>query len=232
MRSFLRRRIDRALTHFGARHKSRSFPEHAVKSPSALPDTAPSPDPSLRFWLSCFAAIALLLGLAFATVHPKDLPKTSPAPKRAVMAPKPPEAMARDAMLDAPVPAVFYRFALNALLAPLLDDTEPPRWTDAAIDFSCDTGTSVMVDGEPLVVGKLIPAKAFTVRWNMDRCTPMGPESVELSGGVELLVFHEDAGLSAMVMPDRLRVDSHMGRSWPHGPFAAAMSLATPAIRP
>ena len=58
--------------------------------------------------------------------------------------------MAQDAMPDAPMPVDLYRFALNALLVPLLDDAVPPRWTDAAIYFSCDPGTSVMVDGEPL----------------------------------------------------------------------------------
>ncbi|MDO8776847.1 MAG: hypothetical protein Q7K57_50680 [Burkholderiaceae bacterium] len=162
-------------------------------------------------------------------VHPKDLPETSPVPKLALMAPKPLNAMVQAAMPDAPMPVDLYRFALNALLLPLLDDSIPPQWTDAAIDFSCEPGTSVTVDGEPLVAGKLIPATAFTVRWNMDRCTPMGPESVALSGSVELLVFHEDAGLSAVVMPDRLRVDSHMGRAWLRGPFAAETSLATSA---
>ncbi len=133
---------------------------------------------------------------------------------------------------DAPMPIDLYRFALNALLVPLMDDAEPPRWTEAVIDFNCGPGTSVTVDGAPLVAGKLIPAKAFTVRWDMDHCAPMGPESVALSGRVELVVFHEDAGLSAMVMPDRLRVDSHMGRAWLRGPFSTETSLATAAIRP
>lgn len=126
---------------------------------------------------------------------------------------------------DAPMPINLYRFALNALLVPLMDDTEPPRWTDAAIDFHCGPGTSVTVDGAPLVAGKLIPAKAFTVRWDMDHCTPMGPESVALSGRVELVVSHVAGGLSAMVMPDRLRVDSHLGSAWLQGPFAAETSL-------
>lgn len=130
---------------------------------------------------------------------------------------------------DAPMPINLYRFALNALLVPLMDDAEPPRWTEAAIDFNCGAGTSVTVDGAPLVAGKLIPAKTFTVRWDMDHCTPMGPESVALSGRVELVVFHEDAGLSAIVMPDRLRVDSPMGRAWLQGPFAAETSLV-PAV--
>ena len=132
---------------------------------------------------------------------------------------------------DAPMPIDLYRFALNALLVPLIDDAVPPRWTEVAIDFNCGPGTSVTVDAAPLVAGKLIPAKAFTVRWDMDHCTPMGPESVALSGRVELVVSHVDTGLSAMVFPDRLRVDSHMGRAWLHGPFSAETSLATAAIR-
>ena len=126
---------------------------------------------------------------------------------------------------DAPMPINLYRFALNALLVPLMDDAVPPQWTEVAMDFNCGPGTSVTVDGAPLVAGKLIPAKAFTVRWDMDHCTPMGPESVALSGRVELVVFHEDVGLSAMVMPDRLRVDSPMGSAWLQGPFAAETSL-------
>ena len=132
---------------------------------------------------------------------------------------------------DAPMPIDLYRFALNALLVPLIDDAVPPRWTDVAIDFNCGPGTSVTVDAAPLVAGRLIPSKAFTVRWDMDHCTPLGPELVALSGRVELVVSHVDSGLSAMVFPDRLRVDSHMGRAWLHGPFSAVTSLATAAIR-
>ena len=126
---------------------------------------------------------------------------------------------------DAPMPIDLYRFALNALLVPLMDDAVPPRWTEAAMDFNCGAGTSVTVDAAPLVAGQLIPAKTFTVRWDMDHCTPMGPESVALSGRVELVVSHVNGGLSAIVMPDRLRVDSPMGRAWLQGPFAAETSL-------
>lgn len=202
-----------------------------MNSPPALPAAAPLPDLDFKFWLSCFAATALLLGLTIATVSAKHPPKTSPVPKLALMAPERLKATAQDAMPDAPMPIDLYRFALNALLVPLMDDADPPRWTEATIDFNCGPGTSVTVDGAPLVAGKVIPAKAFTVRWDMDHCAPMGPESVALSGRVELVVFHEDAGLSAMVMPDRLRVDSHMGRAWLHGPFTAETSLVTAAIR-
>lgn len=197
-----------------------------MNPPSALPDTTSAHPLGLKFWLCCFAAVALSLGFAFATVYPNKLPRALPVPKLTLMASQPSQAGDQAAMADAPMPVDLYRFALNALLLPLLDDSIPPRWTDVAIDFSCQPGTSVTIDGEPLVAAKLMPAKAFTVRWNMDRCAPMGPESVELSGSVELLVFHEDAGLSAVVMPDRLRVDSHMGRTWLRSSFAAETSLA------
>ena len=194
-----------------------------MRPQSAADDTEPSRDLGLIFWLSCIAVEALLLLLALATFYPKD--QTSPGQKLALMESSRLNVIAQDAMPDARMPVNLYRFALNALWAPLLDDTEPPRWTDAMIDFSCDPGASAMVDGEPMAVGKLIPATAFTVRWTMDRCAPMALQSVALSGSVELVVFHEDAGVSAIVMPERLRVDSHMGRTWLRGPLAAETSL-------
>jgi len=119
-------------------------------------------------------AVTLLTGLAFSTFYSKDLPKTSPSTSQSVMAPKPSGALAQDGVANARMPVDLYRFALSAFWCPLLDDSEPRRWTDVAITYSCDPGTSVMIDGEPMVVGKLIPAKAFTVRWTMHNCAPMG----------------------------------------------------------
>ncbi|MCJ0763484.1 hypothetical protein [Variovorax terrae] len=228
----LQKCLDRVIGTPGSCHPSRSVWRTSWTSPSAGTANAPSPDRGFKFWLSCLAVVAVLLGLALAVGYPKELPKNPQVSALAVMAPSPPKTMAQDAMPDAPMPVDLYRFALNALLVPLLDDSEPPRWTDAVIHYGCDPGTSVMVDGEPMVAGKLMPASAFTVRWNMDRCALMGLESVDLSGSVELLVFHEDAGLGAIVMPDRLRVDSHMGQTWLHGPFTAATSLAKSVTRP
>ena len=205
-----------------------------MKSTTALPEITLPPDRGHMFWLCSVAALALLLGLAVAMTDSKNLSNTPRVAKLAVIASHTPVAMAvaDDVMPGAPMPVDLYRFALNALLVPLIDDAVPPRWTDLGVDYFCDPGTTVMIDGEPMVPGKLVPAKAFTVRWNISRCAPMGPESVALSGRVELVVFHEDAGLSAMVMPDRLRVDSHLGRAWLRGPFAAETSLVTAAIRP
>ena len=199
-----------------------------MKSITALPQIT-QPSDARKFWLSCLAALALLLGLALATIGSNHLSNTPPVAKLAVIASHTPVAIpvADDVMPDAPMPIDLYRFALNALLVPLIDDAVPPRWTDIAMDFFCDPGTTVMIDGKPMVPGDLVPAKAFKVRWDMSRCTPLGPQSVELSGGVELVVFHEDTGLSAMVIPDRLRVDSHLGRVVLRGPFAAQTSRDT-----
>lgn len=182
-----------------------------------------------RLRLVAVAAGALLLGLALASFPPGH--SAAPSPDGALTAPSRPGPAARTAAPDARLPVDLYRFALNAFLLSLLDDAEPPRWTDAAIDFSCEPGTSVLVDGVPMVAGKLMPATAFTVRWNMNRCTFLGT-ATELSGRVELSVFHEDAGLGAIVMPERLRVDSPMGQTWLRGPFTAETLLAVAPVRP
>lgn len=200
-----------------------------MKPSSALPGTAPLRNSGFKLWLGGLVAVALLLGFALASFYPRH--KNLPDPKKALTAPHRPSANARKAKADAPPSIDLYRFALNALLVPLLDDTEPPEWTDTVIELTCAPGTKVMVDGEPLMPGKPIPATAFTVVWNMDLCAPLG-NAVELSGSVELTVFHEDTGLSAIVVPERLQVESHRGRTWLHGPFAAETSLAKPVTMP
>jgi hypothetical protein len=132
---------------------------------------------------------------------------------------------------DDAITADVSRFALNALLVPLLDDAEPPRWTDAALGFLCGPATQVEVDGKPIVPGVGIPATSFTVRWDMDGCSPLGPSSVELSGIVELLVFHEDTGLSAVVSANRMRISSATGARHLEAPFGASMSFAAAGDR-
>jgi hypothetical protein len=97
------------------------------------------------------------------------------------------------------------------------------------MDFECESGTSVMIDGAPMVPGRPIPSKTFTVRWSMDHCAPMGREALQLTGGVELIVSHQDRDFHAIVTPDRLRVDSHMGRAWLRGPFSADTQIETVA---
>ena len=133
------------------------------------------------------------------------------------------------ARVDDPITGQFSRFALNALLVPLIDDHQPPNWTDVAVRFFCGPATSVEVDGRPLVPGASMPSTAFTVRWHIDQCRPLDRASFVLSGDVELLVFHEDNGLSAVVNAQRLKVSTSKGSSHVSTPFAASMLLiATP----
>lgn len=139
----------------------------------------------------------------------------------------PANAFTQDSIPDARMPVDLYKFALNAFLAPLLDDNVPPKWTYVGIDFMCDAGTTVMADGEPMVSGKTIPVKAFTLRWEMDRCIPFGRNSVELTGNVEMVVVRSAKGLSATVTPIALRVDSFDGRARLRGPFKAEMAIDT-----
>jgi hypothetical protein len=163
------------------------------------------------------AAALLLLGSMLVFFAAKA-GLTAPRVPQHVSAPNAPGAPALDRSARD-----FSRFALNALLVPLLDDSEPPRWSDAALFLACGPATRVEVDGRPLVAGAPIPAQAFTVRWTMDACTQL--DAFELSGVVELLVFHEDTGLSAVVSAARLGVASAGGVPRFEAPFAAALEL-------
>lgn len=200
-------------------------PEPALKPPPAWPETAPPAVWSVKHWLVCLATVLLAMGFAFVMVYPTILATISTIPKSALPAPPPHTVRAPEQMTDTALPADFHRRALNALLVPLMDDDEPPRWTDTWMNFECGPATQVMVNGKPLIARKRIPPVAFSVRWDMDGCTPLGQEAMELSGRVELLVFHEDEGLSAIVTPTRFRVDSYLGQTTLQGPFTAQMSL-------
>ena len=181
-----------------------------------------------RFWLIGLVAVALL-GWGLAAVFPANPLRAPRTQTVQALALNPVDGMDHQSAPDAPVPVELYEFALNAFLVPLLDDSVPPRWTDVVVDFTCGPGTSIFVDGQPMVTGSPIPPHAFTLRWVMDKCSPFGPDSVELSGGVDLVVSHTRTGFSAMVKPDQLKVDSQMGRAWLRGSFNAETSLTAPA---
>jgi hypothetical protein len=146
---------------------------------------------------------------------------TEPAAAESAPPPRPAQG-AEDALAT----ELVSRFALNALLATLIDDDTPPRWTDVAFHHFCGPATRLEVDGKPLVAGDRVPATAFTVRWHMDDCWPFDFASVALSGMVDLLVFHEDDGLGAIVFADRMVISGLTGKSRLDVPFAASLSLA------
>lgn len=169
---------------------------------------------------------ALLVGFAAAELSRPASGGAAATPvalaPRAGVALAPPHRSAASAEADR---SEFQRRALNALLVPLLDDSEPPRWTHAGIDFLCGPETRVEIDGAPLVLGALLPATAFTVRWQMDQCWPLGAEAFELSGVAELTGFHDAGGLSAVVDARRLRVAGAQGVTPFEAPFGAVMAL-------
>lgn len=184
---------------------------------------------SLGYWLWSFAAAAFLSGGIWA-FYPAKPPKARLAPPLAAVALTPlhpANAFTQDSILDARMPVDLYKYALNAFLAPLLDDNVPPKWTYVGIDFMCDAGTTVTVDDEPMVSGTTIPVRSFTLRWEMDRCIPFGRNSIELTGVVEMVVVRSAKGLSATVTPIALRVDSFDGRARLRGPFKAEMAINT-----
>jgi hypothetical protein len=185
----------------------------------------PAPSRRRRLLLTWSVAALSLAGLTFGGFSATG-PISSLGAGQPVL---PPQAVAARAVDDA-ITRDFSRFALNALLATLLDDDEPPRWSDVALSHFCGPAAHVEVNGMPLAHGSRIPTTSFTVRWSMDQCTPL--EGIELNGTVELLVFHEDSGLSAIVNPDRLIVSSAKGTSRMDAPFAASLSLMSTKDRP
>jgi len=129
--------------------------------------------------------------------------------------------------------AEFKNYALNALLIPLLDDGAPPRWLDpfttTVLSMAIDcAGAGVSIDGHPLIPSTPVPARAFTLRWNMDHCVILNGRT-SLTGVVELLVFHDGDRYTASVHPIGLRVLSDLGDEAMSEPFAATTPL-TPTI--
>jgi hypothetical protein len=99
------------------------------------------------------------------------------------------------------------RFALNALLVPVLDDeADPPRWGDPSLAVPCQAGTRVRVDGSALQPRAEANGRAFTLDWTLDQCLPFGDGGPELSGDAELVVFRDDDGVSAIVRLSALQV--------------------------
>ena len=91
-------------------------------------------------------------------------------------------------------------FVLNALLVPALDvDADPLRWANPVAAAHCNSGTTVTVNGESLVAGAPVPVQPFALAWNADDCRPFGASGPRFDGRVNLSVFREDWGFSAIV---------------------------------
>ncbi|MEO6744151.1 MAG: hypothetical protein ABIS28_18300 [Caldimonas sp.] len=126
--------------------------------------------------------------------------------------------------------AEFKTFALNALLIPLLDDGASPSWLDpfftTAMSLAIDCEAArVSIDGRPLVPSAPVPARAFTLRWSMDRCVILNGRT-SLTGDVELLVFHDGDRYTARLRPIDLHVLSDAGDEVMNRPFSTSTPLA------
>ena len=105
----------------------------------------------------------------------------------------------------------FQRFAFNALVLPLIDDTEPPpRWSRHAIDWICDGRGDVTVNGQPLIDGAFVPP-TFTVRWKLERCAPLAGAELLVDGEISFDVSR-DKGLRAHMVKHTLTADTLTGR--------------------
>lgn len=128
------------------------------------------------------------------------------------------------------VPVALPRFALNAWLALVIDDTVPGRWTDLALDFMCGPSTRVLVDGKPLMVGNEVPTHPFKLHWYMDQCFLFGP-TTQFSGHAELHVTPHKTRFTALVITD-FEADSKLGRSRVRERFTAAPLLIKARANP
>lgn len=113
----------------------------------------------------------------------------------------------------------------DVFLAPLIDDDEPPRWTELGIDWFCGPTTRVQVDGQPLQPGRPLPEGAFSVRWAMDDCLPLNDPLLQSSGIVELKVIRRGDRLDAQVDTRALRINGALVTTSSAQPFAASMSM-------
>ena len=106
------------------------------------------------------------------------------------------------------------QYLLNALLAPALDpDSDPPTWLDPRPVLACAEGSTVSVDGRPLVVGDAVPPGHFVMEWQAVHCRPFGLEGPRFDGTARLLVHPLSESWAALVVPDGLVITLADGRT-------------------
>lgn len=171
------------------------------------------------------AAIASLTGIAATIVlGPRAAAPGAPAP---LAAPRASEAVP----LDGERLAYWQRFALNALLVPLLDVDEQERWAEPSSAMPCLETSQVTLDGRPLPAGERLPAGEFTLRWTLADCRPFGPESLALWGSVEARLRNVAGRVGGVLHSGPLLVVEGDGRPLRvDAPFVATVALV-PVVR-
>ncbi|CAN5313083.1 hypothetical protein BH09PSE6_BH09PSE6_22700 [soil metagenome] len=117
--------------------------------------------------------------------------------------------------------------ALNALLAPLLDAERPNRWADRTLIDPCLDTAQASVDGEALPYGSDLPSGAFSLRWTMNDCWPLGAAGIGFDGAIEMTIARQDERLDAQVQPRALVAKVDGRRYAVTEPFEARLSIAS-----
>lgn len=99
---------------------------------------------------------------------------------------------------------VWEHFALNALLAPLLDAETPQSWTTPSIIQPCIGGSEVMLEDGPLPYTERVPSESFVLHWQLHDCWPLGENAMGLSGDLLLRIRPLDDGYAASIEPHGL----------------------------
>jgi hypothetical protein len=119
---------------------------------------------------------------------------------------------APDPVIAAEVAHDVRRFAVNALVVPVLDeDGTPARWHDPSLAVPCQPGSQVFVNGRPIEPRSEVIGPEFTVSWVMEGCLPLGAGGPEWTGAAEVIALRDDGGLSTIVQLRNLHV-RHRGQ--------------------
>lgn len=105
----------------------------------------------------------------------------------------------------------YSRWLAHALLVPLLDDAEPPRWRDPVTWADCDPATQVLLDGGPLPIGAPVPDRPFTLHWRAIACRPLGDPGPLFDADLTVQVAHP-GGDNWVLQVDADRIVWHDGQ--------------------
>jgi hypothetical protein len=168
-------------------------------------------------------------------------PATTPA-RPGVKSPSPAAAQAMPAQAAKTTPAArasaarageaveteWQRWALHALLVPLLDDDLPVNWAEPTTLTPCTEGSSVTVDGAQIRYGTPLAAGPFALRWKLVDCWPLGDDRWGLDGEVEMTIVVGADRILAQVRPQGLTARTRHGRQPLSLPFEARVWLQVP----